>query len=1062
MRFQSLPPQRTALLVWIAGLAASAFLAWWAHSSNQRLYAERLATLSDEVAQLVSLRLGLYEYGLGGARGSVVAAGGPAVTRDVFASYMATRDMAREFPGARGFGFIRKVPRTDEASFLANARAEGPASFAIRELEPHAGERFVIQYIYPLDQNQGATGLDVASEPNRREAALTAAREGRTQITAPITLVQADAQPRRGFLVYLPVFRREAPVDTPEAREAATIGWAYTPLVVDEVLAGLGKRAELLGLRLTDSAEGEAFFDSTPADVQPLAGVPVAEREITIHGRRWQIQARALPALAEEARPTSVAWVAGSATAGSTLLALLLWALLRQRREGDHGGEHQDAAPVTLRRFLSSPQLSGAAFAYLGFLSLYLWLGHEAEWTRQLNEARNTLATLVDERAARLREAQQARRKLMVFLGDVPGVQGLMRALPSGVDPQDGTRRETWESRMKQILTAHLRASPEVYRARFVSASGHELVRVERRGADLVAVPASELQMLADDPDLKQTLGQQTGEVWVSELDLNREQGRLELPHRPTIRYALPLHRANGQTFGAVMVNVDVADRQAESAAVAPLGGELYIVNAAGDFLLHPVAARRYGNTLGHGLRWNDEFQPAMGPRKLAGYKRLQVLRGEQGLVVAATSIVSPNPATAVGTIRYTAVLPLDRVEAAVWSALRRSLSLPLAAGLTGLVLLYFYWASVQRQLQARSQRLRLRLATIVDQSMDAIVGLDEAQRITSWNRGAERLFRIEKEQALGQGLFQLIGAEFGAAPLPDQTRESGDWQSEELDCHDGDGRRLRVAMTWTHLDDAQAGASSAVLRDVTEERAAQRRIVELNHGLEQQVQERTEMLDVLAHEVRQPLHNASAAMESARNVLRIDGRGESSELVLRAQAVLADAQRSLDNTLAVASLLARPDPIHLDDADIDTLMGVAIADMPSAERARIQVSRETATRTVLLDVSLMRLALRNLLSNALKFSPSDTVVRVRIADSDAPLGLLIEVSDSGAGVSPDLQPRLFMRGAQGSGRGSGHGLGLYIVRQVMTMHQGSVELVRTGAEGSTFRLTIVQGALDI
>lgn len=1060
MRSQSLHLQRTALLVWLVGLAVSALIAWWAHSSNQRLYAERLAALSDEVAELVSQRLELYGYGLRGARGVVLAAGGPAVTRDVFASYMATRDLAREFPGARGFGFIRRVPRTDEASFLANARAEGPASFALRELEPHTGERFVIQYIYPLDQNQGATGLDVASESNRREAALTAAREGRTQITAPITLVQADAQPRRGFLVYLPVFRGGAPVHTPQAREAATIGWAYAPLVVDEVLAGLGKRAQLLGLRLTDSAEGEAFFDSTPADVQPLAGVPAAEREITVHGRRWQIQARALPALAEEARPTSVAWVAGSATAGSTLLALLVWAVLRHRRESDDGEEHQTDAPVTLRRFLISPQLSWAAVAYVGFLSVYLWLDHEAEWTRQLNEARKTLATLVDERAARLREAQQARRKTLVFLGDVPPVQGLVRALLSGVDPQDGTRLETWDLRMKQILMAHLRASPEVYRARFVSVSGLELVRVERRGADLVAVPTPELQMLADDPDLKQALSLHAGEVWVSDLDLNREQGRLELPHRPTIRYAIPVHRSDGETFGAVMVNVDVADRQAESAVVAPLGGELYIVNAAGDFLLHPLATRRYGTNLGHGHRWNDEFRPALGPGKLAGDTRLQFLRGEQGLVVAATSIVSPNPATDVGTIRYTAVLPLDRVEAAVWSALRRSLLLPLAAGVTGLLLLYFYWASVQRQLQARSQRLRL--ATIVDQSMDAIVALDEAQRVTSWNRGAERLFRVKKEQALGQGLFQLIGAEFGAAPLPDKTRESGDWQAKELDCRDGDGRRLRVAMTWTHLDDAQAGASSAVLRDVTEERAAQQRIVELNRGLEQQVQERTEMLDVLAHEVRQPLHNASSAMESARNVLRIDGRDESSELVLRAQAVLADAQRSLDNTLAVASLLARPDPIHVDDADIDTLMGVAIADMPSAERGRIQVSRETATRTVLLDVSLMRLAIRNLLSNALKFSPSDTVVRVRIADSDAPLGLLIEVTDSGAGVSPDLQPRLFMRGARGRGRGSGHGLGLYIVRQVMTMHQGSVELVRTSAEGSTFRLTIVQGALDI
>jgi CHASE1-domain containing sensor protein/PAS domain-containing protein len=750
--------------VWLSSLALCALLAWWVHSANQRLYADRLAALSDEVAERVSQRFGQYEYGLRGARGAVVAAGGPAVTRDAFAAYMATRDLAREFPGARGFGFIRRVPRADEARFLAAAQSEGPASFAIRELDAHDSERFVIQYIHPLDQNEGATGLDVASEVNRREAALAAAREGRTQMTAPITLVQADALPRRGFLVYLPVFRVGAPLHTPEAREAATIGWAYAPLVVDDVLAALGPHLQQVGVRLTDSAEKEAFFDSTPAGVEPLANVPAAEREITVHGRRWRLQTRALPALTEAARPTSVAWAAGGTLAGSTLLALLVWVVLQRRREDDQRFELGAAAPVTLRRFLRSPQLRWAALAYLGVVAASLWLGHKAEWARQLSEARTALVKAVDDRLVRAREIQQARRKTLAFLADVPPVQGLVRALPTGVDPQDGSRRETWELRMKQILSAHLKASPEVYRARFVGVAdgGRELVRVERRGADPVAVPAAELQTLGEHPDMKRALSLQPGEVWVSEVDLNREQGQLELPHRPTLRYTTPVHRADGQVFGVVMVHIDVTERMSNAAALQPLGGALYVVNASGDFLFHPVAARRHATDLGHQHRWDQEFQPASGALELADDDRLQVLRGEHGLMLAATAALSPNPATTAGSIHYTAVLPLARVETGVWSALGPSLLLPLAAGVAGSLMLFFYWASVQRQLQVRSQRLRL--ATIVDQSMDAIVGLDAAQRVVSWNPGAARLFGIQEHQAVGQELFELIGAAIGAS----------------------------------------------------------------------------------------------------------------------------------------------------------------------------------------------------------------------------------------------------------------------------------------------------------
>lgn len=242
----------------------------------------------------------------------------------------------------------------------------------------------------------------------------------------------------------------------------------------------------------------------------------------------------------------------------------------------------------------------------------------------------------------------------------------------------------------------------------------------------------------------------------------------------------------------------------------------------------------------------------------------------------------------------------------------------------------------------------------------------------------------------------------------------------------------------------------------------------------ERLLQERSEMLDILAHEVRQPLNNASAAIQSAASVLDKGTRTQpASPRLDRAQSVMSQVLASIDNTLAVASLLARPDPIERVDTDIDTLIAVTVADLPTPDRGRIRVERSTGLQTASMDMSLIRLALRNLLSNALRHSVPASAVCVSLADSDQPLALIIDVIDQGPGISDRMLPRLFERGAHrrlseeaashqaNAAVNRGLGLGLYIVRRVMELHEGEVVLVRNTPQGVTMRLLIVQPAGD-
>lgn len=228
-------------------------------------------------------------------------------------------------------------------------------------------------------------------------------------------------------------------------------------------------------------------------------------------------------------------------------------------------------------------------------------------------------------------------------------------------------------------------------------------------------------------------------------------------------------------------------------------------------------------------------------------------------------------------------------------------------------------------------------------------------------------------------------------------------------------------------------------------------------HELKTLLSEREEMLDVLTHEVRQPLNNASAALQSASAALQNTQDAAALDRLGRAQGVMSQVMANIDNTLASAALLASKEAIELADTDVDTLVAVAVADVPSHARHRIQVERLASTRTVQADMGLMRLALRNLLLNALKYSPPDTKVIVRLLDWDEPLALVIEVEDAGPGFDAELTPRLFQRGARSRHAGvvKGHGLGLYIVRRVMELHGARVELVRNTPQGSTLQLIL-------
>jgi len=316
----------------LLGIALSALVGVMQHRDNQQHERKRFDQVTDAATAMLQTQLAMFDQGLRGARGAIIAAG-PQLDRDRFRAYSASRDYAREFPGIRGYGYIQRVAAEDHNAFIEAARTDGMPDFKVHTLAPNDGERFVIRYMEPMVNNEAALGLDIASDPVRRAAAELAARSGQASFTPPITLVQEAGLKRHGFLLLLPIYASHNTPGTAEERWMDVRGWVVAPLTIDAVLDRLEHEERPYAIALTDVGENASsgpFYTSPDFDSLDSAA-PQSVRHMNIYGRDWRVQFKARTAFVPGlGLPTP--WLVSLVAAGLGLLSVAVWYLVTTAR----------------------------------------------------------------------------------------------------------------------------------------------------------------------------------------------------------------------------------------------------------------------------------------------------------------------------------------------------------------------------------------------------------------------------------------------------------------------------------------------------------------------------------------------------------------------------------------------------------------------------------------------------------------------------------------------------------------------------------------------------------
>jgi PAS domain S-box-containing protein len=362
------------------------------------------------------------------------------------------------------------------------------------------------------------------------------------------------------------------------------------------------------------------------------------------------------------------------------------------------------------------------------------------------------------------------------------------------------------------------------------------------------------------------------------------------------------------------------------------------------------------------------------------------------------------------------------------------------------------------------------RLAAIIESSDDAIVSKTLEGVITSWNKGAERIFGWGAEEVIGKPITVIIPKE-RLHEEPEILSRIG--RGERVDHFETvrqtkSGELIDVSVTISPVrnETGEIVGVSRVARDITLQKRYQRDLMaaklaaeEAREAAEKANKAKDHFLSVLSHELRTPLTPVLAAVSLLERDATLP-RDIADQIGMIRRNVETEA-RLVDDLLDLTRIARGKIRLHYEVVDAHAVLrdaiGIFHADIEE-KGLTVATSLRAKQYYVWADPGRFQQMMLNLLSNAVKFTPEDGTVTVRTSNENGTIK--IEVIDTGIGIEPDVLPKLFKPFEQGehavTRRYGGLGLGLSIVKSLVEMHKASISVSSEGnGMGSTFTLRL-------
>jgi two-component system phosphate regulon sensor histidine kinase PhoR len=352
--------------------------------------------------------------------------------------------------------------------------------------------------------------------------------------------------------------------------------------------------------------------------------------------------------------------------------------------------------------------------------------------------------------------------------------------------------------------------------------------------------------------------------------------------------------------------------------------------------------------------------------------------------------------------------------------------------------------ASAFNEMSARVKELveeisadRARLVTILDNMTDGVIMTDAEGNISLANQAAEKLFNIKDadnkpliEAVRDHEVDELLKLCLKTAKTQAVQYESGTPK-----------RYLRaIAIPITHI------GILFLFQDLTE-------LIKLQTT-------RREFIGNISHEFRTPLAGIKAMVETLQSGAVSDKKA-AKDFLTRIDGEVDRLTHMVAELTELSRIETGKAELRREPVNLNQLVGEVITQLsPQAERQKLAVETKLDARlpAVLADRDRVRQVISNLVHNAIKFTPAGG--RITVTTRTVEGSVVVDIADSGIGISKEALPRVFERFFKGdkARAGGGTGMGLAIAKHVVEAHGGNIWVESEEGRGSTFSFSLPLG----